>query len=99
MRIFRTLMRAGPSGLPAGEIGDRLDLAPSKLSFHVAQLERAGLLRSWRVHRNIFYAVEIDAMRQLLGFLTEDCCDGHPEVCGSLLVPARACGVGEEIEA
>lgn len=99
MRIFRALMRAGPSGMPAGEVGERLGLGPSKLSFHLAQLERAGLLRSWRVHRNIVYAVEIDAMRQLLGFLTEECCDGHPEICGSLLVPARACGAVEEIDA
>ena len=99
MRIFKTLLRAGPPGMPAGEIGDRLGLGPSKVSFHVSQMEQAGLLRSWRVHRNIFYAVEIDAMRRLLGFLTEDCCGGHPEICGSLFAPALDCRAGEESEA
>lgn len=85
MKIFRILIREGPSGLAAGEIGARLELGSSMVSFHVQHLERAGLLRSWRVHRNIFYAVEIDGMRQLLAFLTADCCGGNPEICGDLL--------------
>ena len=85
LRIFRALVREGPTGLAAGEIAQRLELAPSALSFHLAQLERAGLLRSWRVRRHIFYAVEIEGMRHLLSFLTEDCCQGQPELCGDLL--------------
>lgn len=82
LTIFRAVMHAGPSGLPAGEIAQQAGLAPSNVSFHVSQMERAGLLRSWRVKRNVFYAVEIDGMRQLLSFLTEECCGGHPELCG-----------------
>ena len=82
MAIFKTLMREGPSGLPAGAIGER----------HVGLMERAGLLRSWRVNRHIYYAVEIDGMRELLGFLTEDCCGGHPEICGALFETAQVCG-------
>ena len=91
LRIFRALVREGPEGLPAGEIAQRLELAPSALSFHLAQLERAGLLRSWRVKRHIFYAVEIEGMRSLLAFLTEDCCQGQPELCGSLTTRPTAC--------
>ena len=90
LRVFRLLMRVGPSGLKAGAIAELLGLTPSSLSFHVAQLERAGLLRSWRIQRNIFYAVEIDGMRRLLTFLTEECCDGNPEICGGLAAAARA---------
>lgn len=82
LTIFRALMRAGPSGMAAGDIAVAAGLAPSNVSFHVAQMERAGLLRSWRVRRNIFYAVETDGVQQLLTFLTEECCAGHPELCG-----------------
>ncbi len=96
MRVFRLLIQAGPSGRSAGEIGERLGLTPSNVSFHVSLLERAGLLRSWRVRRHIFYAVEIDGMRQLLTFLTEDCCGGLPEFCGALASAATICESDEE---
>ena len=91
LKIFRVLVKEGPSGLAAGEIARRLGLAPSALSFHLAQLERAGLLRSWRVKRHIFYAVEIGGMRRLLGFLTEDCCLGKPEICAALPLQDNFC--------
>lgn len=90
--IFRLLVKQGPSGLSAGTIAARVGIAPSALSFHLGQLERAGLLRSWRVKRNIFYAVDIEGMRRLLDFLTEDCCQGHPEICGKAIESALACG-------
>ncbi|MFO1128017.1 MAG: metalloregulator ArsR/SmtB family transcription factor [Rhodospirillales bacterium] len=82
LMVFRLLMREGPSGLPAGTIAGRLSVPPSTLSHHLAHLERAGLLRSWRVERRIFYAVDIEGTRRLVTFLTEDCCGGHPEICG-----------------
>jgi len=85
MRIFKLLIRRGASGLAAGEIAEQVRISRSNLSFHLAQMERAGLLRSWRRHRNVFYAVDLDGMRRLMTYLTEDCCDGHPEVCGSLV--------------
>ena len=70
LAIFRLLVREGPSGLPAGRIGEALAIAPSALSFHLASLDHAGLLRSRRDGRHVFYAVEVPAMRGLLGFLT-----------------------------
>ena len=82
LEVFRLLVREGPNGLPAGEIAARIALPPSTLSHHLAHLERAGLLRSWRVERRIFYAVDVEGTRRLLTFLTEDCCHGHPEICG-----------------
>ena len=80
--VFRLLVREGPSGLSAGDISARVAVAPSTLSHHLGQLERAGLLRSWRVERRIFYAVDVEGTRRLLAFLTEDCCQGRPEICG-----------------
>ncbi len=82
---FRLLVREGPEGLPAGVLAERLGVQPATLSFHLAQLERAGLLVSRRRSRQILYAADFGAMRGLLGFLLEDCCHGRPEVCGDLL--------------
>lgn len=89
LQVFRVLVKEGPPGLAAGEIGGRLGIAPSALSFHLAHLERAGLLRSWRDGRQVRYAVEVDSMRRLLGFLTEDCCNGQPEICGGVIAAAK----------
>ena len=82
LEVFRLLVREGAIGLPAGQIAERLEVAPSTLSPHLAQLERAGLATASRDERRIFYAVDIEGMRALLTFLTEDCCGGHPEICG-----------------
>jgi DNA-binding transcriptional ArsR family regulator len=82
LAVFRLLVCEGPNGLPAGAIAERIAVPPSTLSHHLAHLERAGLLRSWRVERRIFYAVDIDGTRRMVAFLTEDCCQGHPEICG-----------------
>ncbi|MDS4011916.1 MAG: metalloregulator ArsR/SmtB family transcription factor [Defluviicoccus sp.] len=82
LAVFRLLMCEGPNGLPAGAIAERIAVPPSTLSHHLAHLERAGLLRSWRVERRIFYAVDVEGTRRLVTFLTEDCCQGRPEICG-----------------
>jgi ArsR family transcriptional regulator len=92
LRVFRVLIQAGPSGLPAGSIAERLDVPPSTLSFHLAHLERAGLLRATRRHRLVIYAADIEGMRRLLTYLTADCCQGHPEICGGLLEAIERCG-------
>jgi DNA-binding transcriptional ArsR family regulator len=85
LAVFRLLVAAGPSGLPAGEIGKRLSVVASMLSFHLKELDRAGLLRSWRRQRQIFYAADYEGTRSLLSFITRDCCQGHPEICGDLV--------------
>lgn len=84
LSLVRLLMAAGASGLPAGEIARRLAVAPSTLSFHLAALERAGLILATREGRSIRYAVRFAAFRALLGFLTETCCAGRPELCGDI---------------
>lgn len=82
LAVFRLLVRHGPSGVAAGQIAELVGVPSSTLSHHLAHLERAGLLRSWRIQRNIFYAVDVEGTRRLIDFLTEECCQGHPEMCG-----------------
>jgi ArsR family transcriptional regulator len=81
LAVFRLLVKAGAPGMTAGAIARALEVAPSTLSSHLGILERAGLLQSWRVQRQIFYAADYGGVRALLAFLTEDCCQGRPEIC------------------
>lgn len=82
LSVFRLLVSVAPEALPAGQIADRLRVPASTLSTHLAQLERAGLLKSWREQQRILYAVDTDGTRNLVGFLINDCCGGQPELCG-----------------
>ncbi len=90
LAVFRLLVKEGPGGLPAGEVAARLQVTPATLSFHLAQLERAGLLSSNRRSRQIVYRVDLGGTRRLLAFLTEDCCQGRPELCAGLGTGAPA---------
>lgn len=74
--IFRLLVQAGPKGMAAGQIGEKLDLAPATLSFHLAGLHRAGLARSRQEGRFVIYSADFTAMNALVGFLSENCCGG-----------------------
>ncbi|MGL4543129.1 MAG: ArsR/SmtB family transcription factor [Polymorphobacter sp.] len=76
LAAFRLLVEAGPAGLPAGEIGVRLDMPASTLSFHLAHLRRAGLVSQRRDGRSLIYVADFDAMNVLVGYLTENCCSG-----------------------
>jgi DNA-binding transcriptional ArsR family regulator len=90
LTIFRALVRAGPSGMPSTQIAVAAGVSPTSASFHLKELERAGLLIASRHGRFIRYAVHVEAMRALINYLTEDCCQGRPELCGSALGRARA---------
>lgn len=91
LSAFRMLVRAGPNGLPSGEIAERLAIPPTRMSFHLSTLERSGLLNSRREGRRILYAAGYEPMRRLLAFLTDDCCSGRPEICGDLGVLLSDC--------
>jgi protein-tyrosine-phosphatase/DNA-binding transcriptional ArsR family regulator len=82
--LMRLLIAEGATGLPAGEIATRLAVPSSTLSFHLAALERAGLTQSTRQGRQIVHAARLIGLRRLLGFLTETCCAGRPELCGDI---------------
>ena len=78
--LVRLLMPCGADGMAAGEIARALGLAASRLSFHLAALEQAGLVRSRRLARNVFYSVDAGGMGATIAFLLNDCCMDHPEV-------------------
>ena len=84
LAVFRLLVRAGEAGRPAGEIARELGLPPNTLSAQLTILVNAGLARSRRDGRSIIYAADYAAMSELLLYLTEDCCQGRPEICTSL---------------
>lgn len=90
LRIFRLLVREGPSGMPAGEIAERVGITATAMSFHLKELDHAALVTSTRHGRFVRYAVRVEGMRQLLTYLTEDCCRGQPELCGSDIKKVRA---------
>lgn len=76
LAAYRLLVQAGPEGLSAGSIGEKLGLAPATLSFHLAHLARSGLVRSRQEGRFVIYSADYAAMSTLVGFLTENCCQG-----------------------
>jgi DNA-binding transcriptional ArsR family regulator len=76
LAIFRLLVQAGPGGMAAGAIGEKLDLPPATLSFHLAGLTRAGLAQSRQEGRFVIYRADYAAMNALVGFLTDNCCQG-----------------------
>jgi DNA-binding transcriptional ArsR family regulator len=76
LAVYRLLVERGPQGLAAGAIGEKLDLPPATLSFHLAHLARAGLLRSRQEGRFVFYSADFENMNRLVGYLTENCCGG-----------------------
>jgi len=90
--VFRLLVKAGPEGMAAGDIARELDTAANTMSAQLLVLSNAGLIRARREGRSIIYAVNYDAMRDLLMFLTEDCCGGRAEMCAPLAdVLSRCC--------
>jgi ArsR family transcriptional regulator, arsenate/arsenite/antimonite-responsive transcriptional repressor len=76
LAIFRLLVQAGPAGLAAGAIGEKLELPPATLSFHLAGLTRAGLAQSRQDGRFVIYSASFESMNALVAFLTENCCGG-----------------------
>mgnify|MGYP001125756275 CR=1 FL=1 len=79
--VFRLLVRAGPEGVPAGEIATRLGVVQNTTSAHLKVLAHAGLIRPERDGRIVRYVADMTGFRDLLAFLMEDCCNGKPELC------------------
>ena len=77
LAAFRLLVEAGAEGMPAGRIGEELDLPGATLSFHLAHLSRAGLVKSRQEGRFVIYSADYENMNQLVGYLTENCCGGR----------------------
>jgi ArsR family transcriptional regulator, arsenate/arsenite/antimonite-responsive transcriptional repressor len=89
LAIYRLLVQRGPAGLPAGTIGEHVGLVPSSLTFHLQNLQRAGLIARRRDSRQLIYSADFAVMNGLVGYLTENCCGNGGADCSSSRVPAR----------
>lgn len=90
LAVFRLLVQSGPEGLAAGAIAEALEIAPPTLSFHLAQLARAGLVASRREGRSVLYAADYGAAGELVGYLYDNCCGGGCEPLVALSPAPRA---------
>jgi ArsR family transcriptional regulator len=88
LSIFRLLVQAGPEGVPAGIIGESLEVPPATLSFHLKELSHAGMVSSRQEGRFIYYSTDYDRMAALMTFLTQNCCKGMPQECLSVMETA-----------
>jgi ArsR family transcriptional regulator len=87
LAVFRLLVQAGPQGIAASKIADRLGLPSSSLSFHLKELTHAGLIVPRQDGRFVIYSANFTTMNALVGFLTENCCGGNP--CTPVCIPAH----------
>jgi len=91
LAIFRLLVERGPAGLPAGRIAERVGLVPSSLTFHLQNLQRAGLIARQRESRQLIYSADFTAMTALVGYLTDNCCaESAAECCPPARQPKAA---------
>src|SRR5215472_6476512 len=81
LEVYRVLVQAGPEGMAAGEVASAIGIAPNTLSFHFDRLRHAGLVSVARQGRSLIYAARYETMNNLLGYLTDNCCGGRPELC------------------
>ncbi|WP_456304318.1 ArsR/SmtB family transcription factor [Acidiphilium multivorum] len=89
LAAYRLLVEAGPAGMAAGDIAERIGLVPSSLTFHIQALLRAELISQRRVSRHVIYAADFTAMNSLIGFLVQNCCGQEMTICGPTCDPAR----------
>ena len=80
LEVYRLLVQAGPSGMAAGGVANGVGIPPNTLSFHLDRLRHAGLVTFARQGRSIIYAARYDTMNSLIGYLTENCCGGKPQL-------------------
>jgi DNA-binding transcriptional ArsR family regulator len=88
LAIYRLLVQRGPEGLPAGSIGQRMGLLPSSLTFHLQNLQRAGLITRRRDSRQLIYSADFTVMNGLVDYLTENCCGNSGATCATSCAPA-----------
>ena len=91
LKIFRLLVRQGEEGVCAGDLAKKFSLPKPTLSFHLKELSNAGLIGSRRDGRSIIYFLRPNGIRQVMRFLTEDCCQGRPELCMPEICAEETC--------
>lgn len=85
LRVFRHLVRVHPEPVAAGDLARTLGTPHNTMSTHLAVLTRAGLVTVKRESRSMLYSADLDGFRDLVAFLTRDCCCGRPEICAPVL--------------
>lgn len=95
LAVFRLLVRHEPEGMPAGVIAEEVGVLANTLSTHLGLLTRGGLVSAERHGRSIRYRADLEGIRALLLYVTEDCCAGRPEVCAPLM-EALSCRTAAE---
>ncbi len=88
LSIYRLLVEAGRDGESVGRIGEALKVPGATLSFHLKDLARAGLVTTRQERQFIYYAVDFEHMAELMTFLTQNCCQGMPEKCLTIVETA-----------
>ena len=78
LATYRLLVQAGPQGMSPGKISEALGIPASSLSFHLKELSHAQLIVARQEGRFILYAADFPTMSGLIGFLSENCCEGNP---------------------
>lgn len=88
LEVYRILVAAGPGGVSAGHLAEKLGIAPASLSFHFKTLSHAGLIESRQDGRFVFYSANFEVMNGMVDYLTENCCGGNTEACKT---PRKKC--------
>lgn len=94
LEVFRLLVQAGDDGMSAGSIGEKLNVPNATLSFHLQQLKHAGLATTQRKSTTIIYKANYETMNGVIGYLSENCCQGASDQCQ----PAESCCLPETVE-
>ncbi len=97
LAVVRVLVVAGPDGMAAGAIAEKMGVSPSNISFHLKELERSRLVVQRRESRSIVYSADYDALSGLVRFLMLDCCAGHPRIIGEP-EDVDACCISEPVK-
>jgi DNA-binding transcriptional ArsR family regulator len=96
LEVFRLLVKNEPNGMAAGDIARELAVPHNTMSSHLGVLARADLVTARRHSRSIVYRVNLDRIRELVFFLLQDCCNGRPELCSSVLEALTPCSCSKE---
>ncbi len=88
--VYRLLVKRGPAGMVAGDIAAALALPPTNLSFHLKALTSAALVSVVQEGRYQRYRANLLVMRELIAYLTDECCSGHPEQCAEICPPIKS---------
>src|ERR1700722_569225 len=89
LALFRVLVKRGPEGFNTSVLAEKLGSATPTLSFHLKELQNAGLVSARREGRFLYYSTCFDRMRDLVGFLTDECCSQADEDCKPIAGQAR----------